>query len=48
MFFGRVICFSMMSRCIEALARAGEYDRAMLNRAVAMFEVRIIRFWISS
>ncbi|TBU39361.1 glycoside hydrolase family 15 protein [Dichomitus squalens] len=24
--------------CIEALARAGEYDRAMLNKAVAMFE----------
>lgn len=25
-------------RCIEALARAGEYDKAMLNKAVAMFE----------
>ncbi|KAI0655453.1 glycoside hydrolase family 15 protein [Cubamyces menziesii] len=24
--------------CIEALARAGEYDKAMLNKAVAMFE----------
>ncbi|OSC98195.1 glycoside hydrolase family 15 protein [Trametes coccinea BRFM310] len=24
--------------CIEALARAGEYDKSMLNKAVAMFE----------
>ncbi|KAI0671268.1 glycoside hydrolase family 15 protein [Trametes maxima] len=24
--------------CIEAIARAGEYDKAMLNKAVAMFE----------
>ncbi|KAI0775620.1 glycoside hydrolase family 15 protein [Trametes elegans] len=24
--------------CIEALARAGEYDKAMLNKAIAMFE----------
>ena len=26
--------------CVEALARAGEYDKALSNRAVAMFEVR--------
>lgn len=27
-------------RCVEALTRAGEYDRSLLQRAVAMFEVR--------
>lgn len=26
--------------CIEALTRAGQYDKAMLSRAVAMFEVK--------
>ena len=26
-------------RCIEALTRAGEYDKAMLTKAVSMFEV---------
>ena len=27
-------------RCIEALARAGEYEKPLLNKAIAMFEVR--------
>ena len=27
--------------CIEALARAGEHDKALHNRAIAMFEVRV-------
>ena len=27
-------------RCVEALTRAGEYDRPLLQRAIAMFEVR--------
>lgn len=25
-------------RCVEALTRAGEYDKPLLNRAVGMFE----------
>lgn len=28
-------------RCVEALTRAGQYDKSMLSRAVTMFEVRI-------
>ena len=28
-------------RCVEALARAGEYDKALLTRAVSMFEVSV-------
>lgn len=27
--------------CVEALARAGEYDKALLTRAVSMFEVSV-------
>lgn len=27
-------------RCIEALTRAGEFDRPLLQRAITMFEVR--------
>ena len=30
-------------RCIEALTRAGEYDAALLNQAVKMFEVSSTR-----
>ena len=28
----------MPGRCVEALARAGQYDKAMLSKAVRMFE----------
>ena len=27
-------------RCVEALTRAGEFEKPLLRRAVAMFEVR--------
>ena len=26
--------------CVEALTRAGQYDKPMLDRSIAMFEVR--------
>jgi hypothetical protein len=28
-----------LSRCVEALTRAGEYDKTMLLKAISMFEV---------
>lgn len=34
-------CLYMLSRCVEALTRAGKYDRSFLHKAVAMFEVRV-------
>lgn len=36
-------CMTVVCRCVEALARAGEYDKGMLHKAVAMFEVRAAR-----
>jgi hypothetical protein len=29
-----------MHRCIEALTRAGEFDKAALQQSITMFEVR--------
>lgn len=34
-----IYLYYTLRRCVEALTRAGEYDRSMLPRAVAMFEV---------
>lgn len=36
----RIVNAGIAYRTIEALARAGEYEKGFLSRAVAMFEVR--------
>jgi hypothetical protein len=33
-----------LQRCVEALTRAGEYDPGLLNQAVKMFEVRVMKY----
>ena len=37
-----ILSSNSLSRVIEALTRAGEYDKKMLERSVAMFEVYVM------
>ena len=37
----------MPIRCVEALTRAGEFEKPLLYRAVSMFEVRGRVFWLT-